>query len=502
MKKISKKISLLVTCPKCDDGMTATKMMARRKRKSLKERIVGGTKYGHYVHCEYQWNKFVPLVTLSYPNMSGEDVYKDLIGFLQSDRADLRIKASEAVLQVTDRDAMSSLIKYGAIKPLCRLASRSNEPSGISALEALVQLSSHGTSIHQCIEDILDCGGINRMTEIALTRGDDEAWRKRVNYALALLANMTRTERGSIELCGFTMPEEAVTISNVEEKAEEEEKAKLPSKPTMALLTAMFLNGGHIKEKADEEDEQNKEKEEIVDNELNIEKIAASTDDPFQHFAAILMNATQVEQGRRFVMRIHQKDNKTKGKSILERILPELRSTNPIRRRGIAGTGKNCCFDKNAAWWLIHEIEIVQKILYPLAGPEELDMDDKRGMDPDFWLEGPDKVREPDIVTRLLLVEAILLLCASGRRSREPIRVQRTYVILKMMDLSEESEEISERVSECVQYLRRDEDGTSEGSSDRMMYGTVSVNGKMLALPAPSASEQVGGKNENYDDVD
>jgi len=95
-----------------------------------------------------------------------------------------------------------------------------------------------------------------------------------------------------------------------------------------------------------------------------------------------------------------------------------------------------------------------------------------------------------------------LLLCASGRRSREPIRVQRTYVILKTMDLSEESEEISERVSECVQYLRRDEDGTEEGSSDRMMYGTVSVNGKMLALPEPSASEQVGGKNENYDEVD
>jgi hypothetical protein len=35
-----------------------------------------------------------------------------------------------------------------------------------------------------------------------------------------------------------------------------------------------------------------------------------------------------------------------------------------------------------------------------------------------------------------------------------------------------------------------------------MMYGTVSVNGKMLALPEPSASEQVGGKNENYDEVD
>ena len=435
--------------------------------------------------------------------MSGEDVYKDLIGFLQSDRQDLRLAASEAVLQVTDHGAMSSLIKYGVIKPLCRLASRSNEPSGVNALQALVHLSSHGTSIHQCIEDILDCGGINRMTEIALSSGDDDSWRKRVNYALALLANMSRTERGAVELCGKSMPDEAVPISKIEEIVEEEEKAKLPTKPTMSLLTALFLNFSYIKEKEEEQSEEEKQESLPDIRELNVEKIAASSEDPFQHFAAVLMNATQVEQGRRFVTRIHQKENDKKGTSILDRILPELRSSNPIRRRGIAGTVKNCCFDKDSSWWLLNEVDIIPKILYPLAGPEELEIDEKRGMDPDLWLEGPDKVREPDQVTRLLLVEAILLLSATGRRSRETIRVQRTYVILKMMDFSEESEEISERINECVQYLRRDEEGTEEGSSDRLVSENLCINGKMLALPAPSASEQVGGGNdEDYDDVD
>jgi len=431
--------------------------------------------------------------------MSSEDVYTDLIGFLQSERADLRISSSEAVLAVTDHDAMASLIKYGAIKPLCRLASRSNEPSGLNALAALVQFSAQGTSTHQCIEDILDCGGINRMTEIALSppgNGNDESWRKRVNYALALLANMTRTERGAIDLCGRSMPDEAVPMPKIDE---EEEKAELPSKPTMALLTAMFLHNGHIKKGQDEEKEEIDEDE----NDIDIEKIAASADDPFQHFAAVLMNATQVEQGRRFVMRIIHKDDKTKGTSILQRIIPELRGTNPVRRRGIAGTIKNCCFEKDSAWWLLHEVEIVPKILYPLAGPEELDIGEKRGMDPDLWLEGPDKVREPDEVTRILLVEAILLLCASGRRWRKVIRVQKTYVVLKMMDMSEESEEVSEKINECVQYLRRDEEGTEEGSSDRLVDEFVSVGGKMLALPAPSASEQVGGKkDEDYDEVD
>jgi hypothetical protein len=362
-------------------------------------------------------------------------------------------------------------------------------------------------SIHQCIEDILDCGGINRMTEIALTPGSDDAWRKRVNFALALLANMTRTERGAVELCGYTMPAEAVPIVTVEDVPEEEQRAKLPSKPTMALLTALFLNKSFIsdgkKSMDNKKDEKDDDDDDLVD-EQTVEEVAASTDDPFQHFAAVLMNATQVEQGRRFVMRIHrQQDENIKGVSMLEKLLPELKSSNPIRRRGIAGMLKNCCFEKDASWWLIHEVDVIPKILYPLAGPEELSIDEKRGMDPDLWLEGPDKVREPDHVTRLLLVESILLLCASGRKSRENIRVQRTYVILKMMDLTEESEEISERINECVQYIRRDEEGTQEGSSDRLVDESVTINGKLLALPAPSPCENIGTlSHDDYDNVD
>jgi len=437
--------------------------------------------------------------------MSREDIYKDLIEYLQSERSDLRLAASQAVLQVTDRDAMYNLVQHGAIKPLCRLASMSSEPSGTVALEALVKLSSRGTSIHQCIEDILDCGGINRMAEVALTPGSDDTWRKRVNFSLALLANMTRTERGAVELCGYTMPDEAVPLINVENVMEEEQKAKLSSKPTMALLTALFLNKNYISENKERKENNKDEKEDDLVDEQTIEEIAASIDDPFQHFAAVLMNATQVEQGRRFVMRIHRQENdKVKGVSILERLLPELKCPNPIRRRGVAGTVKNCCFEKDSSWWLIHEIDVIPKILYPLAGPEELSIDEKRGMDPDLWLEGPDKIREPDNVTRLLLVESILLLCASGRKSRETIRVQRTYVILKMMDLTEESEEISERINECVQYIRRDEEGTQEGSSDQLVDESVTINSKLLMLPSPSPCENVETlvSHDDYDNVD
>ena len=149
-------------------------------------------------------------------------------------------------------------------------------------------------------------------------------------------------------------------------------------------------------------------------------------------------------------------------------------------------------------------MNIIQKILYPLAGPEQLDVDEKTGMDPDLWLEGPDKVRETDQVTRMLLVEAILLLCATGRKLRESLRLQKTYTILKFLDMVEESEDISERINEIVQFLRRDEEGTAEGSSDRFVDETYgNSGGNHLVLPAPSAAEQIGAKNEDdYDDVD
>eukprot|EP00934_Nitzschia_sp_Nitz4_P008086 Nitzschia sp. Nitz4//scaffold103_size77763//70540//70893//NITZ4_005453-RA/size77763-protein2genome-gene-0.61-mRNA-1//1//CDS//3329532352//8076//frame0 len=117
-------------------------------------------------------------------------------------------------------------------------------------------------------------------------------------------------------------------------------------------------------------------------------------------------------------------------------------------------------------------------------------------MDPDLWLPGPDKVREVDVATRQHLVDAVLLLCATGRKSRESLRLARTYVVLKYADMVEESEAVSERINECVQYLRRDEEGTEEGSSDRLVQELTRASVKML----PASSTVVG--NVDYDDVD
>jgi hypothetical protein len=416
-------------------------------------------------------------------------LYDDLKGFLLSDRVDLRTAATEAVLQIRDFKGMEKMIQENIVEPLAKNCSYTEGKGVVSvnALKALVHLTSHGTSANQCVEDLMEFGGMNRMIEIVLSRpeaaekGQDNLgiWRERVNFAMSLLANMTRTEAGAVDLVGRTMPDRAV--SSTEAAVPEE---KLPTKPTMELLLARFLTVEYI---------------EPVEYEAleTDEALDSQSGDPYQHFAAVLMNSTQVEAGRQFALKMHRsKDKKDDaGTAIVQRVLPQLRSFNPIRRRGIAGTIRNCCLDRDSAWWFINMVKISKHILYPLAGPEELDVDEKKGLDPDLWLEGPDKKREPDRYTRLFLAETILLLLSTGRKNREQLRLDRVYVIVKYADMVEEDEDINECFNESVQFLRRDEYGTQEGSSDKAIEDAY-------RRPPPATALQIGVSDEDFEDVD
>lgn len=156
-------------------------------------------------------------------------------------------------------------------------------------------------------------------------------------------------------------------------------------------------------------------------------------------------------------------------------------------------------------------VHMDKSLVMPLAGPEELSIDEKVGLDPDYWLNGPQNVREPDALVRLYVIEALLLLLASGHYARETLRERRVYIIIKMADMVEESEEVSERLLECVQYLRRDEEGTEEGSSDRRAYEKYAqgmmeedgVKNDLKALP-PSTTviDTTTEVAEDYDHID
>jgi len=543
-----------------------------------------------------------------------DTVYNELLNFLKATRADLRKAAADATLATLvsssssssdddgadeatstaiNNEAAQRLTTLNAIHPLCRIASTLSPDHGsISALAALSVLSSHDLVGNQSIEDFLDAKGVGRMLEIALSSpptpvstaasvsalaSDNKeelskvaeewkVWRQQVNYACALLANATRTERGAIDFIGLSFPDEAVP-SNLSRKTDEESKeeekeadddnvgasayGKRETKPTATLLLSRFLNPSFIDtsspahdravasmsaktgmddlEEYDSDDDNNLD-DESNNNELEPQKMDPMGEeyyDPYQHVAAVIMNIAQLDTGREFLLRLiysskkssdnkkldsiaeEKKDNNTPSTSHLQSLLPQLTSPNLHRRQGIAGTLKNCCFSRDSIWWLLNVVQMDKSLLLTLAGPEELSIDEKVGLDPDYWLLGPQKAREPDSLVRLYVTEALLLLLASGRRARETLRERRTYVIIKLADMVEENEEVSERMLECVQYLRRDEDGTEEGSSDKRAYekyakglleSNAAKNKGLKALPMSTSCD--AGEEEDYDNID
>lgn len=537
--------------------------------------------------------------------MMGESdaLYRDLVAFLSSPRNDLRKAASSAALaalcdesdSAADDAARRLASLDDAVPALCKIASVGSqaEAGSIDALAALSVLCSHERVGGQCVLDFVDekSGGVGRMLEIALSNpppasssigtsegeGSDEdderdEWRRKVNYACALLANATRDEKGAVEFIGLSFPKEAVPSSSyfkdgIEEGGEDGKgsgegngaaaigEKRDTARPTATLLLSRFLNPAFIdtsspaykRETEAWERPKNNGKSAAAsfdldeyDSDLDDEalendeppaanasqeprKIEPTTNegehcDPYQHVAAVLMNIAQLNTGRDFLMRIIRSSGSNGGgataeptnettTSHLQSLLPQLDSPNANRRRAVAGALKNCCFAKDSTWWLLHEVRLDKYLLLPLSGPEELTVDEKVGLDPDCWLSGPSKVREPDAGVRLQLVEALLLLLASGRAARETLRERRTYVIVKMADMVEEDEGVSERMLECVQYLRRDEEGDAEGSSDRRAYeryarGMMTEDGarneRRAALPP---SDGAAGE-EDYDNID
>jgi Domain of unknown function (DUF383)/Domain of unknown function (DUF384) len=488
-------------------------------------------------------------------SLSREDYYHDLNGFLQETRrSDVRLAAVSVVLELLhSHDAQSylaHLVQHGVLITLIPSISYSSHDdedddksssatdSMISwqALQSLLFVSSvdHGGPFtNQCIHDLVTHQAIPRLVEMILSTSFSEAAilsdsapalppslsKRRINCALGILANLTRLEAGAVEFVGKAFPPEAVY----------ESVAVNDTKPTVEILLARFLNPAYgqgavksfapCKKQNDDEDaifgseirreEANDGSESNPSRELEAAMLDTSAHDPYQHFAAILLNMTQTQAGRQFVLRIHDSEGSNGSNSVLQQILPQLRSPNVLRRRGVAGAIRNCCLERESTWWMLHVLNITHHVLFPLAGPEELDLDEKQGLHPDLWLlhGGPDKVREPDYHTRLFLVETILLLCMAGRQNREKLRLDRAYVILKYADMVEEQEEVSSRIDDCVQYLRRDEAGTAEGSSDQLVGNAY----KPIAAPQSSATRTtsttaafpiVGRDDDDFDAVD
>ncbi|OJA21188.1 hypothetical protein AZE42_01362 [Rhizopogon vesiculosus] len=143
-----------------------------------------------------------------------------------------------------------------------------------------------------------------------------------------------------------------------------------------------------------------------------------------------------------------------------------------IRRGGVASTLKNCVFYTQAHLAILSPdteviaippstvsapgVDALPYILLPLAGPEELDLEDQEKLPSALQFLPPTKMREADSVLRLTHVETLLLLCTT-RWGRDYLRAHGVYEIVRGAHMEETVDKVSEHIERLVQLLQGEE---------------------------------------------
>lgn len=169
------------------------------------------------------------------------------------------------------------------------------------------------------------------------------------------------------------------------------------------------------------------------------------------YLGPVFSNLTQSPSVRRYIM--------DRTRNVIQRLLPFTEYTDSIvRRGGIIGTLKNCCFDVEHHEWLLSEdVDILSYLLLPLAGPEEFDdkENEKLPLDLQYLPETKERESDPDI--RIMLLEALEQLCAT-KKGREILRDKNTYIILRELHKSEKCKEVLLACENVVDILIRTEE--------------------------------------------
>jgi len=170
------------------------------------------------------------------------------------------------------------------------------------------------------------------------------------------------------------------------------------------------------------------------------------------YLAPFLSNLTQITKARACIMK--------RDRCIFERLLPFINFEESLTRRGgVIGLLRNCAFDVNYHEWLLDEngIDILPRLLLPLAGPEaaNFDEDDMEKLPPDLQYLEPDKKREEDPDLRKMLIETIHQLC-NLKVCRDYIIGKNTYIIMRELHTSEKDKDVSAAALKFIQLLIND----------------------------------------------
>ncbi|XP_063806475.1 protein HGH1 homolog isoform X2 [Pseudophryne corroboree] len=168
------------------------------------------------------------------------------------------------------------------------------------------------------------------------------------------------------------------------------------------------------------------------------------------YLGPLLCNLTQLAEGRDFIL--------DRTRCVVQRLLPYTHNQGSVvRRGGIVGTLRNCCFNhRDHAWLLGGEVDLLPFLLLPLAGGEEYTEEETEILLPDLQYLPEDKQRELDPDIRKMLIECLQLLCATpdGRRV---LKDGGAYLILRSLDSWETQADVTRACQKVIQVLIGDE---------------------------------------------
>ncbi|KAM8756773.1 protein HGH1 homolog [Acanthopagrus schlegelii] len=168
------------------------------------------------------------------------------------------------------------------------------------------------------------------------------------------------------------------------------------------------------------------------------------------YLGPLLSNLTQLPEARSYIM--------DKDRCVIQRLLPFTQfQASVVRRGGVIGTLRNCCFDHTHHEWLLSDdVDILPFLLLPLAGPEELTEEENDGLPVDLQYLPEDKKREEDPDIRKMLLETLFLLTAT-KAGRQTLKDKNIYYILREFHKGEKDVHVSAACEKLVQVLIGDE---------------------------------------------
>jgi hypothetical protein len=178
----------------------------------------------------------------------------------------------------------------------------------------------------------------------------------------------------------------------------------------------------------------------------------------FDHLAYAFAELAKFAEARKHFTTPKDEDE---GQAPLSKVAVFTEHKSSVRRRGVAHTIKNVCFEvdehQNLLNPSLNENNILPYILLPLMGSETFPDDEMDEMPEELQLLPPDKEREQDLDILKTHLDSLLLL-STEKASRDILRKKQVYPIVRECHAAVDDDGVQEACDRCVQVLMRDEE--------------------------------------------